>query len=478
MDTELDIAEEWEKMEIKSIHKKGQRTKMSNKRGLFLTNNISKVYEKVVKRRNDEQFCSNITEWQTGGVRCRAPIDNVMVTLAIGERNRYLNKNTYLTFTDAEKCFDKLWLEDGINELWRLGTNVRDCIMIKKMNEVAKIVIKTPLGSSREFIVDKIVKQGTVYGPQICISSMDKINLLGKDVVTFYGPTLPIKAVAFVDDVTGAGGVTTANSVIENCNILEEKKKMTFSNTNEKTEYMVIPAKGKEIKTVTAQVKRGSIQRVAEHKMLGTWIDEKLEYQINITKRMKNLQFMIGTTKGVACTKTVGKLAIEGRLKLGEAVIMKSLLHNAEAFPNYTKKEIEQLEEIQGTMLRQFLELPCSTPYYGLLMETGWLTMEARLHYRKLMLYHNIMNSDDRRVLKKMLLVQREENREGTWYYNICEIMEKYEIQDDVEKSGKSKWKKEVKENIRRKTEETVRKECCKMTKTRTVKHNKYELKQ
>ena len=200
MDKELDIAEEWEKMEIKSIHKKGQRTKMSNKRGLFLTNNISKVYEKVVKRRNNEQFCSNITEWQTGGVRCRAPIDNVMVTIAIGERNKYLNKNTYLTFTDAEKCFDKLWLEDGINELWRLGTNVRDCIMVKRMNEVARIVVKTPLGPTREFMVERIVKQGTVYGPQICISSMDKINLLGNDVVTFYGPNLPIKATAFVDD--------------------------------------------------------------------------------------------------------------------------------------------------------------------------------------------------------------------------------------------------------------------------------------
>ena len=477
MDTELDIAEEWEKMEIKSIHKKGQRTKMPNKRGLFLTNNISKVYEKIVKNRNHEQFCSNITEWQTGGIRCRAPIDNVMVTLAIGERNRYLNKNTYLTFTDAEKCFDKLWLEDGINELWRLGTNVRDCIMIKRMNEIARIVVKTPLGPTREFMVERIVKQGTVYGPQICISSMDKINLLGKDVVTFYGPTLPIKAVAFVDDVTGAGGVTTANSVIENCSILEEKKKMTFSNTNEKTEYIVIPAKGDTLKTVTAEVKRGSIKRVAEHKMLGTWIDEKLEYMINIAKRKKNLQFMIGTTKGVASTRTVGKLAVEGRLKLGEAVIMKSLLHNAEAFHEYTKKEIEELEKIQGTMLRQFLEVPSSTPYYGLLMETGWLTMEARLHYRKLMLFHNIMNSDERRVLKKLLLVQRQENREGTWYSSICKLTERYKIELDVEKSVKSRWKTHVKENIRSKTEEIVREECCRMTKTRTVKNDQYELK-
>ena len=92
--------------------------------------------------------------------------------------------NTYLTFTDAEKCFDKLWLEDGINELWRLGTNIRDCIMIKRMNEVARIVVQTSLGPTREIHVEKIVRQGTVYGPQICISSMDKVNLLGTAAVT------------------------------------------------------------------------------------------------------------------------------------------------------------------------------------------------------------------------------------------------------------------------------------------------------
>ena len=163
---------------------------------------------------------------------------------------------------------------------------------------------------------------------------------------------------------------------------------------------------------------------------------------------------------------------------MGEAVIMKSLLHNAEAFHNYTKKEIDELEKMQGTILRQFLEVPGSTTYYGLLTETGWLTMEARLHYRKLMLFHNIMNSDDKRVLKKLLHVQREENREGTWYSNICKIKERYDIQLDVEEAGKAKWKTHIKGNIRRKTEEIVREECKKMTKARTVMDDKYELKQ
>ena len=64
-----------------------------------------------------------------------------MIVDAVIEENKYLKKNTYLVLTDAEKCFDKLWLMDGVCELWRCGTDVRDCMMIKRLNEKAEIVV-------------------------------------------------------------------------------------------------------------------------------------------------------------------------------------------------------------------------------------------------------------------------------------------------------------------------------------------------
>ena len=476
IDEELDIPNEWEHMEIRSKHKKGNKKKMPNQRGLFLTHSVSKIYEKVVKERNNETFTENITEWATGGVRKRAPIDNVMMVTSVIERNTYLKKNTYITFTDAEKCFDKLWLEDGINELWRCGTNIRDCQIIKKMNEVAKIVIKTPLGPTEEITVENIVRQGTVYGPQICIASMDKVNLIGDDIVTHYGPDLQIRAVAFIDDVTGAGGITTANNTISNCNILEDKKMMTFNNKDGKTEYVVIQ-KEDDIMTVTAEVKRGRIERVPEHRMLGTWFDETGEYMINIQKKKQKLQFMIATAKEVGSPKNVGILTVETRLKLGEAVILQSILYNIEAFPNLTEKEITELDRVQGTMLRQFLEVPSATPYYGLLMETGWWTMEARVDYRKLMLFHNILNSDNKRTIKRIILIQKRENREGTWYTSVKKILTKYNINTSATSTLKSKWKEEVKRKIKGHQNSLIKKYCHEHTKTRTVKEDEHELK-
>ncbi len=478
VDEQMIVPDEWQEMDIKAIHKKGDKTLMSNKRGLFLTNNVSKVYERIVKERNSEKYRATISEWANGGLKNRSVIDNLLIITSIIEQNKYLKRNTYLTLTDAEKCFDKLWLLDGIFELWRSGTDIRDCYMIKKLNEKAKIVVRTPVGNTESFYLEDIVRQGSVYGPQICISTMDRINFVGKDIVTYYGPSLPIRAAAFIDDVNGTGGGRVADNLISNCNIMEERKKMTFNNKNSKTEYMVIGNFEEEPYTVTNQVKNGRIQKVPEHKALGTWFDETGEYSINIKKKKEKLQYMISITKNEASPVNMGIFAIEARLKLSEVVVIASILNNAEAFHEYKEDEIKELEQVQHTILTGILELPISSPYYPLLMETGWWTMRGRLSYKKLMLYHNIVTSDDKRVVKKMIGVQKEMNRSTTWYGSIQSEIRRYGIEMEAETSMKSNWKKHVKRKIGERMEAEIREKCDSMSKARTVKDDRYEKKE
>ena len=466
-------------MEIVPGHKKGDKTLMENKRGLFLTNNVSKVYERVIKSRNKENFLNGITMWQTGGVNDRSTVDNVMLTLSLIEQNRYHKRSTYITFTDAEKCFDKLWLSDGIHELWRCGTDIRDCMIIRKLNAKAIVTVRTPVGITDVFELEEIVRQGTVYGPQICISSMDKINIIGKNITTFYGPKLPIKAGVFMDDVSGSGGAAVANNVVYNCRLLEEKKKMIFNNKKGKTEYVIIPGgkKDEEIQTVTEQVKKGYINRADEHKMLGTWVDESGCYTINIQKRKLHLPYMISSVRQRAHPRKVGMYATDARLKLAEAVIIPSILHNVEAYPFYEQKDIEGLERVQHQVLTGLLDIPISTPYLAILMETGFWTMKARIAYRKLMLYQNILKSDKRRVLKSLIDIQKNEARDTTWYGGIRKILDKYGVKEDPSNLLKSTWKMLVKKKITEKTGEEIKMKLKDMTKGRTVINDKYEQK-
>ena len=77
IDEQKIIPNEWEKMTIQTLHKKGDKRQMKNKRGIFLTNILSKVYEKIIKQRNQEEFVKGVSQWQNGGMKHRSTIDNI-----------------------------------------------------------------------------------------------------------------------------------------------------------------------------------------------------------------------------------------------------------------------------------------------------------------------------------------------------------------------------------------------------------------
>ena len=244
------------------------------------------------------------------------------------------------------------------------------------------------------------------------------------------------------------------------------EKKVTFNNKRGKTEYMVVGKAKEEIRTVSKKVKKGAINRVDEHKMLGTWIDEGGCYGINIGKKKEKLPYMLSTVRRQASPKSIGVYTMEARLKLAETVILQSILVNVEGFPSYKNAEIKQLESTQLNILTNLLELPKTTSYCALLMEVGWWPMEARLSYKKLMLYHNILRSNDRRVIKKLICTQEREMRPTTWMAAVERDMVKYNIELKAKETLKSTWKSEVKRKINNEVEKELRHKFSILTNT------------
>ena len=80
IDTTLSVPVEWNKMAIRTKDKRGSKLEMTNKRGLFLTNIISKVYERIMKKRNKKQMKEKSSPWQMGGVDKRSTVDNHFIT--------------------------------------------------------------------------------------------------------------------------------------------------------------------------------------------------------------------------------------------------------------------------------------------------------------------------------------------------------------------------------------------------------------
>ena len=465
----------WDEVIIKSTHKKGSKLLMKNKRGLFMTNLISKVFERILKNRNKDVLTRKLSPMQTGGVEKRSTIDNILTVLAIMERNTYYGKETYITFADVQKCFDRMWVDDGVKDMWLKGMDSRDCIMVRNMNRSAVAVIDTPVGVTREIKVKHTLKQGTVIGPDVCKISMDSINNRSIPIITAYGPDLDIQGLAFMDDVVSAGSNICAEKTVESCSILEDRKKMIFGTSSGKSAHMV--ANGKEKAGIVEKVKNGWFERVEEYKLLGVWLDPSGKYQINIDKNFNRIVYMVTTVKVIANQKTMGIMTTISRLYLVEIIVLPTILYGIEAWAVITKKEMCDLERMLGKILRQVLELPTSTSYEFVIMETGMWKMRARIAYKKLMLYQNILKSDSKRLVKRILLAQMERDRKGTWYREIVKIMTKYNIADKAKEMTKSAWKKTVKERINETEKELLKEECRGKTKCRTVVDDAYTMK-
>ena len=140
-------------MKVKTIGKKGSVLLMDNKRGLFITDILSKMYEKVIKNRNEEKISEYMSDNQTGGVKERATADNFVILSEIIRRKKKMGKKCYLMFGDAVKCFDKLWLKDSLVELYKAGCDVQDIEMVYKMNDGTVIEVETPSGMTEKLNV-------------------------------------------------------------------------------------------------------------------------------------------------------------------------------------------------------------------------------------------------------------------------------------------------------------------------------------
>ena len=135
-----------------------------------------------------------------------------------------------------------------------------------------------------------------------------------------------------------------------------------------------------------------------------------------------------------------------------EMQMVPAVFFNLEVWTNLRKSDVTRLESIQGKIMRGSFGLPKSTPYWGLLYELNILPIMLVLTYKKIMLYHNIVNSDDRRVAKKIVQEQEKSGFRDCWFGNVKEEGERIgmKIHENVVKGKlKSKWKKEVKRKIR-----------------------------
>ena len=153
---------------------------MSNDRGIFVLTVLRKILDKLTYLDKYPGLDINMSDSNIGArknknIRNHLFIIHGIINSVIQGEEKCVDMQVY----DLEQCFDALWLEDCLNDLYdSLPDEMRDdkLALVYETNVNNLVAVNTPVGQTDRVNIQRIVQQGGGWGPMECSNSVDKLG--------------------------------------------------------------------------------------------------------------------------------------------------------------------------------------------------------------------------------------------------------------------------------------------------------------
>lgn len=168
-----DIPQSWRDSWLIPIHKKGDKNKPDNYRGITLMNSITKLFTSVILEKLRVYYENR--EEQFGFRRNRSTTNAIYILSQIKEKAIEFNTPAYLCFVDMKKVFDSIKIEDIVGIL--IENRVPNSLIkvIYEVNTKLKTRIRTNIETSADINMNRGIRQGDSLSPYLFNMVMDKI---------------------------------------------------------------------------------------------------------------------------------------------------------------------------------------------------------------------------------------------------------------------------------------------------------------
>ena len=416
---------------------------LRNHRGIFLTQIIAKLYEKIMISRKKEALDS-VSKLQSGSRSKRGSLDNLFLLQSCVDHAKHMNLPLYVTVYDFAQCFDALWLEDCIVSMWNIGVRDETLSTLYNMNKKATIKVKTPVGISEEFVCENIVKQGTVSGPPLCsISTAEYVT--HNSVRGFPIGEYCISSMILVDDVANTN--TAPDDVIkshENMGDFSNLKRLPLNGKK----CFVLPVNVKNSHHIPSLQHEGvRLEVVDEVVYLGNVFNTKGNNRSNVLDRICKARTCMIESLSLCSEITLGIYILQSLVLTHNMMFIPTLLYGAQTWTNLTGEDIKQLETTQLQFLKRIMKVSPSTCNTITYLELGVLPVSFEIHIMKLMFLYHILELEDDDPVKRTYHEQATIPGEKNWASEVNELRAMYYIEEqdeEIKAIPKDQWKAKV----------------------------------
>lgn len=309
-----------------------------------------------------------LTESQFGFRFGYSTIDAVFALMGIAKIKRKLRKKLYACFIDLTAAFDLIDRKKLMDKLEKIGLSTKIINVIGDMYTETKMQIWDGKRRSRQYQVNKGVKQGCILSPLLFALFMNDINehLNGGVCIGPEGKKVTIKVIMYADDIVIIAESSDMMKMMLNRMYSYLDKNNLQININ-KTKIMIFNKPPGRIPKTDSFYRNGKeIERVSEYKYLGILVRQDLSFNRNNAERSKQAKRAIATT----WRKVISNDQIAEEVKNGiySAAVESIIMYGAEIWGSEVYKEVEG---VKNYYWKRLMKMPTYTPNYMIYTELG-----------------------------------------------------------------------------------------------------------
>lgn len=285
---EEQIPEAWKESIIIPIHKKGDKLKCTNYRGISLIDSAYKVLSNIMLSRLSPLVENILGDYQCGFRKHRSTTDQMFTIRQMLEKCWEFNKQLHNLFIDFRQAYDSVLRVELWNAMAELSIPQKLIRMTKACICDSRSRVRVGDMVSDIFDINNGLRQGDALSPLLFNVALEKATRAAELVVEMYTQRGPQLILAFADDIDIVG--TSTIKVKEQFTRLEkESQKMGLKINEEKTKYMHIARQaGRDRVGQNVTMGEFNFERVNSFKYLGAILTSENDTSEEIKARIQS----------------------------------------------------------------------------------------------------------------------------------------------------------------------------------------------